>query len=187
MNKSMKIEFILFGQTADPLLQIVIFLFLFFNSILSLMGNLIIILLTMLDPHHKTPIYFFLRNFFLEISFTTICIPWFLISILTRDKQICYNVCATQLFFFLLLGVIEFYLLAAMSYNCYVAICKLLYYVIIMNSKVCYQLVLSSWITAFLIIFPPLIMGLKLYFCASGIIDHFLWHFSYSTDLSHMS
>ncbi|VFV46145.1 olfactory receptor 6c6-like, partial [Lynx pardinus] len=61
-----------------------------------------------------------------------------------------------------------------MSYNRYVAICKPLRYPIIMNSKVCYQLVLSSWVTGFLIIFPPLVMGLKLDFCASKIIDHFM-------------
>lgn len=175
MNKSTEIEFILLGLTDDPLLQIVIFLFLFFNYILSLTGNLIIILLTMLDPRLKTPMYFFLRNFsFLEISFTTVCIPRFLISILTGDKTISYGGCVTQLFFFILLGATEFYLLAAMSYDRYVAICKPLHYPIIMNSKVCCQLVLSSWISGFLIIFPFLVLGLKLDFCASKTIDHFL-------------
>uniref|UniRef100_A0A671DZ03 Olfactory receptor n=1 Tax=Rhinolophus ferrumequinum TaxID=59479 RepID=A0A671DZ03_RHIFE len=172
-NQSREIEFILLGLTDDPELQIVIFIFLFLNY--TLMGNLIIILLTLLDPHLKTPMYFFLRNFsFLEVSFTTVCIPRFLISILTGDKTISYNGCITQLFFFLLLGVTEFYLLAAMSYDRYVAICKPLHYPIIMNSKVCSQLVLSSWLTAFLITFPPLVLGLKLEFCASKTIDHFL-------------
>ena len=175
MNKSMETEFILLGLTDDPVSQIVIFLFLFFNYILSLMGNLIIILLTMLNPRLKSPMYFFLRNFsFLEISFTTVCIPRFLISILTGDKTVSYNGCITQLFFFLLLGVTEFYLLAAMSYDRYVAICKPLHYSTIMNSKVCSQLVVSSWVTGFLIIFPPLVLGLKLDFCDSKTIDHFL-------------
>ncbi|XP_004861471.1 olfactory receptor 6C6-like [Heterocephalus glaber] len=174
-NQSGEIEFILLGLTDDPMLQIVIFVFLFFNYILSLMGNLIIIVLTLLDPHLKTPMYFFLRNFsFLEISFTTVCIPRFLTSILTGDKTISYNSCATQLFFFFLIGITEFYLLAAMSYDRYVAICKPLHYPNIMNSKVCHQLVLSSWATGFLIIFPPLLLGLKLDFCASKVIDHFL-------------
>ncbi|XP_077605174.1 olfactory receptor 6C6, partial [Crocuta crocuta] len=174
-NRSMEIDFILQGLTDDPQLQIVIFVFLFLNYILSLMGNLIIILLTLLDPRLKTPMYFFLRNFsFLEIIFTTVCIPRYLITIVTREKTISYNNCAAQLFFILLLGVTEFYLLAAMSYDRYVAICKPLHYPIIMNSKVCYQLVLSSWVTGFLIIFPPLVMGLKLDFCASKIIDHFM-------------
>uniref|UniRef100_A0A671DYA2 Olfactory receptor n=2 Tax=Rhinolophus ferrumequinum TaxID=59479 RepID=A0A671DYA2_RHIFE len=174
-NQSMEIEFILLGLTDDAQLQIVIFLFLFLNYTLSLMGNLVIILLTLLDPRLKTPMYFFLRNFsFLEIIFTTVCIPRFLITIVTSKKTISYNNCAAQLFFILLLGVTEFYLLAAMSYDRYVAICKPLHYPIIMNSKVCYQLVLSSWVTGFLIIFPPLVMGLKLEFCASRVIDHFM-------------
>ncbi|KAM6154549.1 LOW QUALITY PROTEIN: olfactory receptor 6C6-like [Erethizon dorsatum] len=174
-NQSGEIEFILLGLTDNPLLQTVTFLFLIFNYILSLMGNLIIIVLTLLDSRLKTPMYFFLRNFsFLEISFTTVCIPRFLISILTGDKTISYSGCAAQLFFFFLLGVTEFYLLAAMSYDRYVAICKPLHYPNIMNSKVCYQLVLSSWATGFLVIFPPLLWGLKLDFCASKVIDHFL-------------
>ncbi|XP_015332279.1 olfactory receptor 6C6-like [Marmota marmota marmota] len=174
-NQSMEIEFILLGLTDDPQLQIVIFLFLFLNYSLSLMGNLIIILLTLLDPRLKTPMYFFLRNFsFLEVIFTTVCIPRFLVTIVNGDKTISYNNCVAQLFFFLLLGVTEFYLLAAMSYDRYVAICKPLHYPVIMNSRVCYLLVLSSWATGFLIIFPPLVMGLKLDFCASRIIDHFM-------------
>ncbi|XP_005006584.1 olfactory receptor 6C6-like [Cavia porcellus] len=174
-NKSREIEFILLGLTDDPLLQMVIFLFLFFNYILSLMGNFIIIALTLLDPRLKTPMYFFLRNFsFLEISFTTVCIPRFLISILTGDRTISYSGCAAQLFFFFLLGITEFYLLAAMAYDRYVAICKPLHYPSIMNSKVCYQLVLSSWAIGFLVIFPTLLLGLQLDFCASKVIDHFL-------------
>lgn len=174
-NQSMEIEFILLGLTDDPQLQIVIFLFLFFNYTLSLMGNLVIILLTLLDPRLKTPMYFFLRNFsFLEILFTTVCIPRFLITIVTRKKTISYNNCAAQLFFILLLGVTEFYLLAAMSYDRYVAICKPLHYPIIMSNKVCYQLVLSSWTAGFLITFPPVMFGLKVEFCASKVIDHFI-------------
>uniref|UniRef100_A0A8C3WG18 Olfactory receptor n=1 Tax=Catagonus wagneri TaxID=51154 RepID=A0A8C3WG18_9CETA len=173
-NRSMEIDFILLGLTDDPQFQIIIFLFLFFNYILSMMGNLIIIILTLLDPHLKTPMYFFLRNFsFLEISFTTVCIPQFLISILTGDKKISYGGCMTQLFFFLLLGATEFFLLTAMSYDRCVAICKPLHYPVIMNSRVCHRLVLSSWVAGFLIIFPPLALVLKLDFCASKIIDHF--------------
>ncbi|KAL1763529.1 olfactory receptor 6C6-like, partial [Sigmodon hispidus] len=174
-NQSGELEYILLGLTDDPQLQILIFLFLFINYVLSLMGNLVIILLTLLDPHLKTPMYFFLRNFsFLEITFTTVCIPRFLTSILSGDGRITYNACATQLFFFFLLGGTEFYLLAVMSYDRYVAICRPLHYPIIMNSKVCHLLVFSSWVMGFFVIFPPLMLGLKLDFCTSGIIDHFL-------------
>ncbi|XP_027449564.1 olfactory receptor 6C6-like [Zalophus californianus] len=174
-NQSREIEFILLGFTDDPQLQIVIFIFLFLNYVLSVMGNLTIILLTLLDPYLKTPMYFFLRNFsFLEASLTTVCIPRYLISIVTKNKVISYNSCASQLFFFLLLEITEFYLLAAMSFDRYVAICKPLHYPIIMNNKVCYQLLFSSWTVGFLLSFPPLASGLTLDFCASKVIDHFM-------------
>ncbi|XP_059260876.1 olfactory receptor 6C6-like [Mustela nigripes] len=174
-NQSMEIEFILLGLTDDPLLQIVISMFLFLNYTLSPMGNLIIILLTLLDPHLKTPMYSFLHNFsFLEIIFTAVCIPRYLITIMTREKTISYNNCAAQLFFILLLGVTEFYLLAAMSCDRCVALCKPLHYPVIMNSRVCYWLVLSSWLTRFLIIFPPMLMGLKPKFLLSQNNDHFM-------------
>ncbi|VTJ82332.1 Hypothetical predicted protein, partial [Marmota monax] len=108
----------------------------------------------------------------LEISFTTVTIPRYLASIITGDKTISYNSCMAQVFFFILLGATEFFLLTAMSYDRYVAICKPLHYTTIMNSKVCTLLVLGSWLAGFLIIFPP-VMGLQLDFCDSNIIDHF--------------
>lgn len=167
-------EFILLGLTDDPELNVLIFLFLFFTYILSITGNLTIITLTLIDSHLKTPMYFFLRNFsFLEISFTTVCIPRFLVSIVTGDRTISYHSCMAQVFFFILLGATEFFLLTAMSYDWYVAIWKPLHYTTIMNSRICNQLVVSSWLAGFLIIFPPVIMGLQLDFCDSNIIDHF--------------
>ncbi|XP_058413463.1 olfactory receptor 6C6-like [Diceros bicornis minor] len=178
-NHSMQTEFILLGLTCDSELQVVIFLFLFFTYMLSVTGNLTIIILTLLDCHLKTPMYFFLRNFsFLEISFTTTCIPRFLVSLVTKDQTISYMNCMTQLFFFIFFGVVEFYLLAAMSYDRYVAICKPLHYMTIMSKRACYQLVLSSWVTGFLIIFPPMVLVFKLEFCASNVIDHFICDYS---------
>ncbi|XP_073937849.1 olfactory receptor 6C74-like [Castor canadensis] len=166
--------FILRGLTEDPKWKIVLFISLLLTYLLSISGNLIIFTLTLLDSHLKTPVYFFLRNFsFLEISYTTVCIPKLLVTMATGDKTISYNCCATQLLFAFLLGASEFYLLAVMSYDRYVAICKPLHYTAIMNTKTCIQLVPSSWIAGFLIIFPGLILGLRLDFCDSNIIDHF--------------
>lgn len=173
-NRTSVTEFILLGLTDNPELQAVIFFFLLLTYVLSVTGNLTIIVLTLLHSHLKTPMYFFLRNFsFLEISFTSVCNPRFLVSILTGDKSISYNACAAQLFFFILLGSTEFFLLASMSYDRYVAICKPLHYPTIMSHKVCYQLVGSSWLAGFLVIFPPLTMGLQLDFCDTNVIDHF--------------
>ncbi|XP_032706570.1 olfactory receptor 6C3-like [Lontra canadensis] len=174
MNHTVITEFVLLGLSDDPDLQIVIFLFLFITYLLSVTGNLTIITLTLVDPHLQTPMYFFLRNFsFLEISFTTVCIPRFLGTIITRDKTISYNNCVAQLFFLIFMGVTEFYILTAMSYDRYVAICKPLHYTTIMNRKLCTVLVLCAWLGGFLTIFPPLMLLLQLDYCASNVIDHF--------------
>ena len=109
-------EFILLGLLDDPQLQVVIFVFLLITYMLSITGNLTIITLTLLDAHLQTPMYFFLRNFsILEVSFTTVSIPKFLATIITGDKTISFNDCMTQLFFFIFLGVTEFYLLCPMT------------------------------------------------------------------------
>uniref|UniRef100_A0A452QLS7 Olfactory receptor n=2 Tax=Ursus americanus TaxID=9643 RepID=A0A452QLS7_URSAM len=174
-NHTAVTEFILLGLTDDPQWQVVLSIFLLVTYMLSVTGNLIIITLTLSDPHLQTPMYFFLRNFsFLEISFTSVCIPRFLVTIMTKDRTITYNGCVTQLFFFIFLGVTEFYLLAAMSYDRYVAICKPLHYMTIMSNRACILLVFSSWLAGFLVIFPPVILLLQLDFCASNIIDHFI-------------
>ncbi|XP_068952886.1 olfactory receptor 6C2-like [Petaurus breviceps papuanus] len=166
--------FILGGLTDDPQLKVLLFIFLFLTYILSVTANLTIITLTLVDPHLKTPMYFFLRNYsFLELSFTTVCIPRFLYHMSTGDYTVSYNGCFTQLFFGILFGASEFYLLAAMSYDRYVAICKPLHYAVIINNRVCHQLLLGCWLSGLMIILPVLAGGLELEFCDSNIINHF--------------
>ncbi|XP_045869015.1 olfactory receptor 6C2-like [Meles meles] len=167
--------FILLGLTDDPPLQVLIFIFLFLTYMLSITGNLTIISLILLDSHLKTAMYYFLQNFsFLEISFTSACIPRYLYNIATGDRVITYNACASQVFFTDFFGVTEFFLLAAMSYDRYVAICKPLHYVTIMSSTVCRRCVFCCWVAGLLIIIPPLSLGLNLEFCDSNTIDHFI-------------
>ncbi|XP_049739394.1 olfactory receptor 6C2-like [Elephas maximus indicus] len=166
--------FILLGLTDDPKLQIPIFIFLFLAYMLSISGNLTIISLTLVDSHLKTPMYFFLQNFAsLEISFTSACIPRYLYNIATGDRSITYHICVTQVFFTDVFGVTEFFLLAIMSYDRYVAICKPLHYVTIMSSRVCKTLVFCCWMAGLLIIFPPLTLFQTLTFCDSNVIDYF--------------
>ncbi|XDB50445.1 hypothetical protein AB1E18_004010 [Capra hircus] len=165
-------DFILLGLSDDPQLQVVIFVFLLITYMLSITGNLTIIILTLLDVHLQTPMYFFLRSFsVLEVSFTTVTIPRFLATIISGDKTISYNDCMAQLFFFILLGVTEFYLLAAMSYDRYIAICKPLHYMTIMNHRVCTLLVLASWLASFLNTFPLLMFSLQLDYCKHQILE----------------
>ncbi|XP_004601975.1 olfactory receptor 2AP1 [Sorex araneus] len=173
-NKTMFTEFILLGLTDVPELQALVFTFLFLAYFLSILGNLTILILTLLDSHLQTPMYFFLRNFsFLEISFTNIFIPRVLISITTGDKSISFAGCFTQYFFAIFLGSTEFYLLAAMSYDRYVAICKPLHYMTIMNSKVCTQLVIYSWLAGLMVIIPPFTLMSQQDFCASNKLNHY--------------
>ncbi|XP_058413454.1 olfactory receptor 6C1-like [Diceros bicornis minor] len=173
-NQTEITSFVLLGLSDDPKLQMVIFVSLLVTYMLSVTGNLTIITLTLLDSRLQTPMYFFLRNFsLLEVSFTTVSIPKFLGTIISGDKTISFNDCMAQLFFFILLGVTEFYLLAAMSYDRYIAICKPLHYMTIMNRSVCTLLVFASWLASFLIIFPSLMLFIQLDYCNSNVIDHF--------------
>uniref|UniRef100_M3XPT5 Olfactory receptor n=1 Tax=Mustela putorius furo TaxID=9669 RepID=M3XPT5_MUSPF len=171
-HRTVPTESILLGLSDDPQLETV-FLFLIIIYILSITSNLTIITLTLVDSHLQTPMHFFLRNLsLLEISFTTVCIPRFLGTIITRDKTISYNNCTAQLFFFIFMGITEFYLLTAMSYDRYVAICKPLYYTTVMNKRVCILLVFCAWLAAFLNIFPLVILFLQLDYCGSNATDH---------------
>uniref|UniRef100_A0A8C3WCK6 Olfactory receptor n=1 Tax=Catagonus wagneri TaxID=51154 RepID=A0A8C3WCK6_9CETA len=166
--------FILLGLTDDPHMQILIFIFLLLTYTLSVIGNLIIIILIFVDSHLETAMYLFLQNFaFLEISFTSACIPRYLYSISTGDRAITYNACACQVFFTYVFAVTEFFLLAAMSFDRYIAICKPLHYMTIMNHRVCQRIIFSCWMATLLIISPPFSSGLTLEFCDSNVIDHF--------------
>ncbi|XP_064141223.1 olfactory receptor 6C70-like [Loxodonta africana] len=103
-----------------------------------------------------------------------------IIALTLLDSHLKTPVC----FFYIFSGVTEFFLLAAVSYDRYVAICKPLHYTSVVSSRLCHQLVLSSWVTAFSVIFPPLTLGLNLDFCASNIIDHFICDISPVLQLS---
>ncbi|XP_064141205.1 olfactory receptor 6C4-like [Loxodonta africana] len=167
-------EFILLGLTNQPELRVVIFVFLLLAYMLSILGNLTVIILTLVDPHLKTPMYFFLQNFsFLEISFTSTVIPRLLTSLTTGNKVISFAGCLTQYFFAIFLGATEFYLLASISYDRYVAVCKPLHYLTIMNSQVCIQLVFCSWMGGVLAVLPPAILISQMDFCASNVLNHY--------------
>ena len=172
-NHSAIRTFIILGLTGDPQLEILAFIFLLIAYMFSVIGNLTIISLVLVDSHLKTAMYFFLQNFsFLEISFTTACVPTYLHIISSGDKTITISACFSQIFFFVLFGATEFFLLAVMSYDRYVAICKPLHYMSIMNSRVCRNLILCCWVSGLLIILPPFGLSLRLEFCDT-VIDQF--------------
>uniref|UniRef100_A0A8D0GMP0 Olfactory receptor n=1 Tax=Sphenodon punctatus TaxID=8508 RepID=A0A8D0GMP0_SPHPU len=175
MNNATKVtEFILLGLTDIRWLQILLFVVLLITYLFTLIGNLIIIIITLVDHHLQTPMYFFLRNFsFLEISFTSIVVPKMLSNLLEGRKTISRVTCFAQFFFYFVVGITELFILAVMSIDRYVAICHPLRYPTIMNRRVCIHLVAWSWIWGVLFILFPTIVVSKLPFCGPNVINHF--------------
>ncbi|XP_010987750.3 olfactory receptor 6E1 [Camelus dromedarius] len=167
-------EVILLGLSDACELQMLIFLGLLLTYLLTLLGNLLIVVITLMDRRLHTPMYYFLRNFVvLEIWFTSVIFPKMLTNILTGHKTISLAGCLLQSFLYFFLGTTEFFLLAVMSFDRYVAICNPLRYVTIMNKRVCVQLVLCSWMTGFLVIIIPSLIIFQQPFCGPNVINHF--------------
>ncbi|XP_066486625.1 olfactory receptor 6E1-like [Tiliqua scincoides] len=167
-------DFILLGFTNNHQLEIILFPLLIGTYLLTIFGNIVIIVITLVDPQLDTPMYFFLRHFaILEIGFTTTIIPKTLANMAMCQKTISLPGCFTQFFLYFVLGTTEFFLLAVMSFDRYVAICNPLRYSTIMNNQICSLLVLCSWVGGFLLIMGPAIQLFQMPFCGLNIIDHF--------------
>ncbi|XP_077003468.1 olfactory receptor 7A10-like [Tamandua tetradactyla] len=142
--------------------------------LITLIGNLLIILATISNVHLHTPMYFFLANLsFADICFTSTTVPKMLVNIQTETKTISYGNCLTQIYFFMLFGDLDNFLLTMMAYDRYVAICHPLQYMIIMNPRLCGLLLLASWILSVLNALLHGLMVLQLTFCAELEIPHF--------------
>ncbi|XP_054849520.1 olfactory receptor 49-like [Eublepharis macularius] len=173
-NQTMMGEFILLGLTDQHKLEILIFLLLFSIYLLTIMGNLVIIAITLFDHHLCTPMYFFLRHVaFVEIAYTTTIIPKALANMVTGHKTISLSGCFTQTFLYFGLGTTEFFLLAVMSVDRYVAVCNPLRYSTIMNTRICSLLVRCSWVAGFLLILGPAATLFQMSFCGPNVINHF--------------
>ncbi|XP_061200123.1 olfactory receptor 5AP2-like [Neopsephotus bourkii] len=167
-------KFILLGITDSPCAQTPLFVLFLFIYIVSLVGNLSIITVVRVSPSLHTPMYFFLTHFaFIDICFSTVISPRMLADLLAEDKTISFHGCITQFLTFGFLANVECHLLAMMAYDRYVAICHPLLYVTINSSRVCWQLVASSYVFAFLsaIISTWCVFGGS--FCGPNHIDHF--------------
>ncbi|ELV13404.1 Olfactory receptor 7A10 [Tupaia chinensis] len=142
--------------------------------LITVVGNLLIILATITDSHLHTPMYFFLSNLsFVDICFTSTTVPKMLLNIQTQSKAITYAGCITQMYFFLFLAVLDIFLLTVMAYDRYVAICHPLHYTVIMNPWICVLLVMVSWLMSVLNSLLQSLMVLWLSFCTHVEIPHF--------------
>ena len=140
-------SFLLLGLSNEPELQPLIFGLFFTMYLITVFGNLLIVLAVSSDSHLHTPMYFFLSNLsFVDICVTSITIPKMLQNIQTESRGITYEGCITQMYFHILFAELDDILLTVMAYDWYVAICHPLHYTVIMSPLLCGLLILISWV-----------------------------------------
>ncbi|XP_039724585.1 olfactory receptor-like protein OLF4 [Pteropus medius] len=173
-NYSQITEFLLVGFYEEPEWQPLIFELFLFMYLITVFGNLLIILAVSSDSQLHTPMYFFLSNLSLvDICFTSTTIPKMLVNIQTQSQIITYGGCITQMYFSQLFGVLDDFLLTVMAYDRFVAICHPLHYAVIMNPWLCGLVLLVSWIMSALYSLLQSLMVLRLSFCTVLKIPHF--------------
>ncbi|KAM4889241.1 olfactory receptor 7D4-like [Thomomys bottae] len=173
-NHTGESPFLLLGLSDDPQLQPILFGLFLSMYLITILGNLLIILAVTSDPHLHTPMYFFLSILsFVDICFTSTTIPKMLVNIQTQRKDISYPECLTQMYFFMMFGGMDNFLLTVMAYDRFVAICHPLNYPVIMNPHLCGLLVLASWLVMFCVAMLHILLLVRLTFPVGTEIPHF--------------
>ncbi|XP_006034852.1 olfactory receptor-like protein COR4 [Alligator sinensis] len=173
-NHSIATEFILSGFTDLPALQVPLFMLFLGVYSITVVWNLGMYLLIRVDFRLHTPMYFFLSHLsFVDVCYSSAITPRLLSDLLAEKKVISYGGCLAQFYFFVLFGTTEGFLLAAMAYDRYMAICNPLLYMASMNSRVCLQLVVGCYLAGIINTTVHTGTMLRLSFCASNVIKHF--------------
>ncbi|XP_024433515.2 olfactory receptor 5B12 [Desmodus rotundus] len=173
-NISEVTEFILVGLTDALEMQIPLFIIFSLIYLITLVGNLGMIMLILLDSRLHTPMYFFLSNLSLvDCVYASAVTPKVIVGFLRGDKMISYNACAAQMFFFAAFATIESFLLASMAFDRHVAVCNSLYYATTMTSTVCALLVTGPYICGLLESSIHVALTFHLSFCHSNVVNHF--------------
>ena len=173
-NDSFVTEFILLGLTDRPDLQLPLFFLFLGMYMVTVLGNLGLIILIALNSHLHTPMYFFLFNLsFIDLCYSSVFTPRMMINFTSKKNIISYMGCMTQLYFFCFFVISECYVLTSMAYDRYVAICKPLLYNVVMSPKVCSSLMLASYLMAFSGAMAHTGCMLRLTFCDANTINHY--------------
>ncbi|XP_053119749.1 olfactory receptor 8H3-like [Hemicordylus capensis] len=172
-NETTVSYFVFRGFSYSQPVQNFLFLVFLFIYIITLIANIAILMVIRSNRHLSSPMYFFLSHLsFLDVCFSSVTLPRVLMNFST-DKTISYNGCIAQMFFVIFTGCTEIFILTAMAYDRYAAICKPFYYVQIMNPAFCRGLVGSAWGIGFIHGLVNSLPVLKLMFCGQNIIRHF--------------
>ncbi|XP_018408133.1 PREDICTED: olfactory receptor 5V1-like, partial [Nanorana parkeri] len=173
-NQTTITEFILAGFSETPNLNIFLSISFILVYVVTMLGNMLIILAYKISPNLHTPMYFLLANFsFLEICYVSDTCPKLLSNSLSEDKSISFYGCIAQMYCGLLFAGTEFYILATMAYDRYSAICRPLLYNMIMNKISCIQLIAASWAIGATNAVIHTALTFSLPFCRSNKINHF--------------
>ncbi|XP_027831277.2 olfactory receptor-like protein DTMT [Ovis aries] len=184
-NHSIVSEFLLLQLLIESEHQNLFYALFLAMYVTTILGNLLILVLICLDPHLHTPMYLFLSNLsFSDLCFSSVTMPKLLKNMQSQDPSIPYAGCLTQMYFFLFFGDLESFLLVAMAYDRYVAICFPLHYTAIMSPRLCLSLLVLSWmLTTFHAMLHTLLMA-RLHFCEDNVIAHFFCDMSALLKLS---
>ncbi|MEJ1278357.1 olfactory receptor 5M10 isoform X1 [Cricetulus griseus] len=174
LNQSAGMDFILVGLTDSPVLAKILFVVFLLIFVITLSGNLCMIVLIRSNSHLQTPMYFFLGHLsFVDICYSSNVTPNMLHGFISDHKTITYAGCFTQCLLFIALVITEFYILASMALDRYVAICSPLHYSTRMSKNICVSLVTFSYVFGFLNGLSQTLLTFHLSFCGSREINHF--------------
>ncbi|XP_050770497.1 olfactory receptor 11A1-like [Gymnogyps californianus] len=178
-NGTSSMDFVLLGIHDVPTLQNLLFLLLLMIYSVTMVGNILIVVLVVADQHLHTPMYFFLGNLSsLETCYSSTILPRLLAAFLHGHSSISAHGCMAQFYFFASFATTECCLLAAMSYDRYLAICQPLLYASRMTWKVSLHLAAASWLWGSLLLVVVTVFLSQLQFCGPKSIDHFFCDFT---------
>ncbi|XP_066494199.1 olfactory receptor 5AP2-like [Tiliqua scincoides] len=173
-NNTQVTEFVLTGLTDSLQLQIILFVLFLIVYVVTLVGNLGMIVLIWCSPQLHTPMYFFLSSLsVLDISYSSSVTPKFLTDFFRKKKTISFAGCFTQLYFYAIGATTECFLLAVMAYDRYVAICNPLLYLVTMSRRRCIQLVALSYFAGTINALIHTVAAARLSYCGPNIINNF--------------
>ncbi|XP_004648614.1 olfactory receptor 4A47-like [Octodon degus] len=168
-------EFVLLGLTQSLQGQKILFAVFLLIYVLTMAGNLLIVVTVVLSPALDAPMFFFLGYLsFMDVAYSNTATPNLLVDLLHVKKTISFQACMVQLFLEHFFGGAEIILLVVMAYDRYVAICKPLHYLTIMNHRMCLLLLLFAWVGGFVHAILHILSVYNLPFCGSNVIDHFI-------------
>ncbi|XP_076796458.1 olfactory receptor 5P50 isoform X1 [Arvicanthis niloticus] len=184
-NHTAVTEFILLGLTDDPVLKVVLFIIILCIYLVTVSGNLSTILLIRASSQLHHPMYFFLSHLAsVDIGYSSTVTPNMLVNFLVERSTISYLGCTIQLGSGAFFGTVECFLLAAMAYDRFIAICNPLLYSTKMSTQVCIQLIVGSYIGGFLNASSFLLSFFPLLFCGPNRVNHFFCDLTPLVELS---